>query len=472
MFAEFELSDRLLKAIEKLGFQQPTEVQQKAIPLALAGKDLKVSAETGSGKTVAFLLPTLERLLRKDAPKSGTRALILVPTRELARQVYKHFTALTGLTHLKAAIIMGGEDFKYQKSLFRKNPEIIIATPGRLLEHLEHQIPDFNELEVLILDEADRMLDMGLSEDVLKIAEQCPANRQTLLFSATLRHKGINHVTAKVLRNPEELLLNNVREQHSNIHQQIILADDAKHKSNLCAWLGQNETFTKAMIFTNTKAQADSLCGILRYKDLRAGVLHGDLDQETRKHVLDLFRRGQISVLVASDVAARGLDIKGVDLVINFDMPRSGNEYVHRIGRTGRAGEQGLAISLISPTEWNLMSSIERFLKLKFEHRKVKALEGKFKGPKKLKASGKAAGPKKKKSTGKAAATKAKANKKPAKPKAASSETNNRSDIRERPQRPERSRSDAPGTERSRTPANQDGFAPPKRKKKPSPPTH
>lgn len=471
MFAEFELSDRLLKAIEKLGFQQPTEVQQKAIPLALAGKDLKVSAETGSGKTVAFLLPTLERLLRKDAPKSGTRALILVPTRELARQVYKHFAALTGLTHLKAAIIMGGEDFKYQKSLFRKNPEVIIATPGRLLEHLEHQIPDFNDLEVLILDEADRMLDMGLSEDVLKIAEQCPANRQTLLFSATLRHRGINHVTAKVLSNPEELLLNNVREQHSNIHQQIILADDAKHKSNLCAWLGQNETFTKAMIFTNTKAQADSLCGILRYKDLRAGVLHGDLDQETRKHVLDLFRRGKISVLVASDVAARGLDIKGVDLVINFDMPRSGNEYVHRIGRTGRAGEQGLAISLISPTEWNLMSSIERFLKLKFEHRKVKALEGKFKGPKKLKASGKAAGPKKKKSTGKAAATKAKANKKPTKPKAASSETNNRSDIHERPQRPERSRSDAPGMERSRTPVNQDGFAPPKRKKKPSPPT-
>ncbi|MBT3710660.1 MAG: DEAD/DEAH box helicase, partial [Gammaproteobacteria bacterium] len=189
------LNERLLKALDKLGFNQPTDVQKQSIPLAMAGKDLLVSAETGSGKTAAFLLPTLHRLMACDAPNTGTRALVLVPTRELARQVAKDCQTLASFSAIKVGLIIGREDFKYQKTLFRKNPEVIVATPGRLMEHLDQGTPDFKDLEVLILDEADRMLDMGFGDDVLKIAALSNPQRQTLLFSATMRQKGLKHMT-------------------------------------------------------------------------------------------------------------------------------------------------------------------------------------------------------------------------------------------------------------------------------------
>lgn len=395
MFSEFNLDKRLLKAIDKLGFQEPTPVQSATIPPAMDHKDLLVSAETGSGKTAAFLLPALHQLLNKPAPESASRMLILLPTRELARQVMKHFKQLTEYTHLKLALICGGEPFKYQRALFRKNPELIIATPGRLLEHIKHGTPDFSDLEILVLDEADRMLDMGFSEDVLKIVSCCNKARQTLLFSATLNHRGLSKITDGLLKEPEIIRLNTVRDQHSQIKQQVVLADDALHKGRLTAWLLANETFDKALIFTNTRAQADKMGSYLRSQQQRVGVLHGEMDQDDRIRIMQLLRQGVINVLVATDVAARGLDVKGIDLVINFDMARSGKEHVHRIGRTGRAGEEGLAICLISPLEWNLMSSIERYLRIDFEQRTVKALIGKYKGPKKTKASGKSAGTKK-----------------------------------------------------------------------------
>ena len=401
MFTELSpanpINERLLKALEKLGFDQPTPVQEQSLPMALAGKDLLVSAETGSGKTVAFILPLLQRLLATDAPNSGTRALVLVPTRELARQVLKNCEALASFTYLKAGLIIGRENFQTQKALFRKNPEILIATPGRLVEHLEQNTPDFKDLEVLVLDEADRMLDMGFGEDVLKITKACNQERQTLLYSATLNQKGLRPMIEQVLRAPEKLLLNNVREQHKAIRQQVILADDNAHKEQLLLSLLTSEHFDKALIFTNTRAKADTLGEMLFRSEVRSGVLHGEMEQEHRNRVVERLRTGHINALVASDVAARGLDIKGVDLVINFDMARSGDDYLHRIGRTGRAGETGLAISLISDPEWNLMASIERYLNQKFERRLVEGLAGHYKGPKKLKASGKAAGTKKKK---------------------------------------------------------------------------
>jgi len=408
LFSEFDLDKRLLKAVDKLGFQKPTPVQTATIPQAMDHKDLLVSSETGSGKTAAFLLPTLHQMLVKAAPETGSRMLILLPTRELARQVMKHFKQLAEFTHLKFALICGGETFKFQRAMFRKNPEVIIATPGRLLEHIEHGTPDFEELEFLVLDEADRMLDMGLSEDVLKIVSCCNVDRQTLLFSATLNHRGLSKMMAGMLREPETIRLNTVRDQHQNIRQQIVVADDSLHKGRLTAWLLTNETFDKALIFTNTRIQADKLGSYLRSKELRVGVLHGEMEQDDRNRIMQLLRQGIINVLVATDVAARGLDIKGVDLVINFDMARSGKEHVHRIGRTGRAGEEGLAICLISPQEWNLMSSIGRYLRIDFERRTIESQLGKYKGPHKTKASGKAAGSKKAKQKKKGKEVKAK----------------------------------------------------------------
>jgi len=397
LFSNLPLHERLLKAIDQLGFEKPTTVQEQAIPKALDNKDLLVSAKTGSGKTATFLLPILQRLLDKPLPDSGARALILVPTRELARQVLKQCTQLATFTKLKAGVIMGGEDFKYQRAMLRKNPEIIIATPGRLVEHLGSNSLSLKDIEILTLDEADRMMDMGFVDDVLTIVSACNEERQTLLFSATLKQRGLDSVINRALKTPESLIIDTPKEKHSHIKQQVILADDDSHKDKLLTWLLENETFNKALIFSNTKVNVNRLCGFIRYKKQKAGFLHGDMDQKERNHVMTLFREGSINVLVASDLAARGLDVRGIDLVINYNMARNGDDYVHRIGRTGRADEEGLAISLINSFEWNLKAAIERYLRHNFESRTIKSLIGSYKGPKKVKASGSAAGNKKKK---------------------------------------------------------------------------
>lgn len=396
LFSELALHERVQKALTDLGFQNATPVQEKALPKILAGKDLMVSAETGSGKTAAFLLPMLSHMHSNPAPKSSTRGLILVPTRELALQVLKACEALARFTYIKAGLIIGGEDFRHQINTLRKNPEILIATPGRLMEHMENRNHDFSDLEYLVLDEADRMLDIGFGADVLSITGECRTERQTLLFSATLEGRALKEMAREVLASPEQLTLNTVKDPHQNIRQQIMLADDIAHKEKVLIWLLQNESFEKALVFTNTKAQAETFFGKIRVKGLKVGVLHGDMDHRERKHVMRLLSEGKINILIATDVAARGLDIKGVQLVINLEMARNGDDYVHRIGRTGRAGEQGLAISLIGPDEWNRMAGIERYLNARFEKRSVKELRGSYKGPKKLKSSGKAASRKKK----------------------------------------------------------------------------
>ena len=408
LFSDLPLDKLLLSAVKQLGFEHPTPVQLQAIPLALEHKDLLVSAETGSGKTAAFLLPTLHHLLTLSTKKSATRALVLTPTRELAQQIFKHCQQLAEFTDLKTGLITGGDDFRLQQNMLRRNTEIVIATPGRLLELMEQEIPDFSNLEVLILDEADRMLDMGFSESVLAIANSCSAQRQTLLFSATLTHFGIIKMADKVLKNYEIVALNTLHDGHRNIEQQIVLADDNDHKLKLLAWLLQNESYDKALVFTNSRIQADTLRGPLRGQKLRVGVLHGEMDQKDRNRMMALFRDGEVKIMLATDLAARGLDIKGINLVINFDVPRNGINYIHRIGRTGRVDELGLTIALVKHTEWNLMSGIERFLKQTFKRRSIKELEGKYKGPKKLKASGKASGGKKKIEPAKAAVEKVK----------------------------------------------------------------
>ncbi|MBA4503171.1 DEAD/DEAH box helicase [Marinobacterium marinum] len=397
VFAELMLHERLLKAIDKMGFTRPTPVQQAALPEALAGHDLIVGAETGSGKTLAFVLPMLQHFLELRAPNTGTRGLILTPTRELAEQVCQAIKDIAGFTRITTMTVCGGTGFKEQAAEIRKNPEILVATPGRLAEHLERQTLDLDDLEFLVLDEADRMLDMGFRDEVMAIINVCRAERQSMVFSATLTHRGVRALLPDVLRDPKELLLNTPQNAQNNIRQQIILADDDKHKERLVEWLLAHEEYEKAIIFTNTRDKAQWLANSLQRQNRRSGVLHGEMSQDERKHVMGLMRAGKINILVATDVAARGLDIEGLDLVINFDMARKGDEHLHRVGRTGRQERDGLAICLIAHNEWNLMASIERYLRLEFERRSIKGVEGSYKGPKKVKTSGKAAGSRKKK---------------------------------------------------------------------------
>jgi superfamily II DNA/RNA helicase len=397
VFSQFALHERLLKAVAELNFVEPTPVQVAAIPPALEGRDLRVTAQTGSGKTAAFVLPMLNRLIGPARPRVDIRALILLPTRELAQQTLKEVERFARYTFIKAGLITGGEDFKVQAAMLRKVPDILIGTPGRLLEHLNAGNLDLTQVEVMVLDEADRMLDMGFAEDVTRLCDLCPPQHQTLLFSATTGGAGLRDMIDKVLKDPQHLMVNNVSDLSEFTRQQIVMADHNAHKEAIVQWLLSNETYRKAIVFTNTRSMADRIYGHLVAKDFKVFVLHGEKDQKDRKLAIERLKQGAAKILVATDVAARGLDVEGMDLVINFDLPRSGDEYVHRVGRTGRAGGEGLAISLICHGDWNLMSSIERYLKQNFERRTIKEVKGNYTGPKKLKASGKAVGVKKKK---------------------------------------------------------------------------
>ena len=398
-FKDMGLNPKLVRALDKLGFDQATDVQQKSIPEALAGHDIMVSAKTGSGKTAAFILPMLNLFLADPKPKSATRGLVLLPTRELALQTQKEFEKFAAFTYIKSGLIIGGEAYKYQVASIRKNPEVFIATPGRLVEHIEKGNMDFTDIEFLVLDEADRMLDMGFKEAMHTIANACQPERQNLLFSATLKHKGISGIT-QILSEPKRIEVDNARHGHSNITEQRILADDDQHKEKLTVKLIEEEQAQRVFVFCKTRLQCQKVSNILRANKLVSEYLHGEVTQSDRKQVMNRFRDGKVRVLVATDVAARGLDVKDVDLVINFSVAFSGDEHVHRVGRTGRVDKQGLAVTLVSALEWNQMSRIERYLKIRIEPRTLKGLVAHYKGPKKVKNSGKAAGPKKKKGVG------------------------------------------------------------------------
>jgi ATP-dependent RNA helicase SrmB len=394
---DLEIDRRLRLGLDALALAEATEVQQQVVPLALTGKDLQVSAETGSGKTLAYLIPIAQRILSVESNSSGgTLALILVPTRELARQVLKHCRQLLEKSPLTAAGITGGADFKYQKSLLRKDPEIVIATPGRMLEHCEKGSAKLDCLQTLVLDEADRMLDMGFRDDVTKIANFAAEEKQVLMLSATLGHRGVNTIAKALLKDPEHISIGQVRQPHSSIFHQLILADSQEHKDKLLPALMQQGGFTRALIFGNKRTTAVRLAKLLQHHKLRCGCLHGEMSTEERTHVMHQFHDGKVDIVCASDVAARGLDVKGIDLVVNYDMPHSGDDYLHRTGRTGRAGAKGLAVSFADASEWNLMISIQRYLTVEFEKRTLPGLKARYNGPKKQKSSGKAAGSKKK----------------------------------------------------------------------------
>ncbi len=391
MFNALLTNERVLKALESLNLNEPTPVQAESIPLILAGKDLLASAKTGSGKTAAFLLPMLQRFIDEPRPLLGCRALILVPTRELAQQIYQQLKKLASFSQISGCVVCGGEDFKYQASLLRKNPEVIIATPGRMLEHLNRNSTDFKDLEYLILDEADRMLDMGFTEDVQAIADKCTPDRQTLLFSATLQHQAVARLADDLLKDPAKLQIDAQDEGHSDIRHELMFVDDLKHKQQLLTWLLANQSFEKALVFTNTKAEAQRLAGLLKYHKLNVCSLHGDMEQAQRNQVTQAFRKGHTTIMIATDVAARGLDIPGIDCVIHYDMSRASEDYVHRSGRTGRAGKTGLSIAFIGKSDWDNKARCESALGIKFKKRSGEALEAKYQGPKKIKKSGKAA---------------------------------------------------------------------------------
>ncbi len=443
MLEQLQLDRRLQLALDALAFDATTEVQDAVIPAAMAGEDLVVSAETGSGKTLAYLIPMVQRLLAMDTPHAdGPSGLVLVPTRELARQVLKQCRALLAKTPLQVYGITGGADFRYQQSLFRKNPDIIVATPGRLLEHCERKSTTLEFIRVLVLDEADRMLDMGFRDDVLKINGYCPLDRQALMVSATLNHRDLGTISKSLLDDPKTIAIGNARQPHSTIAHQIMLSDGQDHKDKLLIALLQQGEFNRTLVFANKRSTAVRLAGLLKYHKLRCDTLHGEMSTEDRRQVITRFNDGKLSILCASDVAARGIDIKDIDLVINYDLPHSGDDYLHRTGRTGRAGARGLALSLVTASDWNLMISIERYLKLAFERRSLPGLKPRFNGPRKQKASGKAAGSKKK--TAKSAEVKSK------------SRQRNKKNIGKPAKSPKRD-----------TPRTNDGFAPLTRKKPP-----
>ncbi|WP_415902977.1 DEAD/DEAH box helicase [Neptuniibacter sp. QD29_5] len=410
MFSDIALHPQLEENLKTLGFNEPTEVQQKAVPLLLEGMDLLVSSPTGSGKTGAYLIPLVQELSAGKSPIRQPKAIVLVPVRELAEQVLQQFNKLAAGLELDAVSLVGGEDFKQQEKRLAR-ADLVIATPGRLVPHLENRSIELDSLDLLILDEADRMLETGFKERLDQILTLCPEARQTLLISATLPTQ-VRTLAQKLLVDPEWIRIGQKREVEEGIKQSILLSDDQSHKDKQLCWLLENESYDKAIVFCNSKTEARRLDGFLRYHKFKAALLHGDVQQKGRFATIEGFRKGTTTVLVTTDLASRGLDVEGVELVINMEMPRKGDLYLHRVGRTGRAGQEGQAISLIDPHEWNLMSSIERYLKTRFRRKLIESLVGSYKGPKKVKASGKAAGTKKKK---KPASGKKKAPKKPKK---------------------------------------------------------
>jgi superfamily II DNA/RNA helicase len=386
-FESLGLHPQILKALTDAGYTQPTPVQLEAVPAAIAGRDLMVSSQTGSGKTAAFMLPALNRFANQpEAPRPGKtpnqqaqaarsrgerprfmpaqpKMLVLTPTRELALQV----TTATDkygahMRRVKAASILGGMPYPKQMQLLARNPEILVATPGRLIDHMESGKIDFSMLEILVLDEADRMLDMGFIEDIELIVSRTPGTRQTLLFSATLDGM-VGNIARRITTDPLRIQIAGASTRHENIAQRVHFVDDLLHKNRLLDHLLRDSAIEQAVVFTATKRDADQIADRLSLAGFAAAALHGDMHQGARNRTLNALRRGQLRVLVATDVAARGIDVPGISHVFNYDLPKFAEDYVHRIGRTGRAGRNGIAVSLVNHAESIHVKRIERFTK-------------------------------------------------------------------------------------------------------------
>ncbi|HOF86566.1 MAG TPA: DEAD/DEAH box helicase [Armatimonadota bacterium] len=358
-FTQFPLDDRVQRAIVAAGFQTPTPIQAAAIPVALAGGDLLGTAQTGTGKTAAFVLPLLQRLLATPAAGPRTRALILLPTRELAGQVHEAIRQLARFTKLRSATVYGGVGMAPQERALREGAEMIVACPGRLLDHLQRGYVDLRALECLILDEADRMLDMGFLPDIRRIVSQVPAARQTMLFAATFA-PDLDRFAAQILRDPARVAVGTVAPASTVEH--TVYPVPAHLKMALLLALLQRISSDAVLIFTRTKHRADKVTAALRRAGYAVGVLHADRTQKERQRALDAFRAGTVPYLVATDIAARGLDVSTVSHVINYDIPENADTYIHRIGRTGRAERNGDAFTLVTTEDYDIVRVIERSL--------------------------------------------------------------------------------------------------------------
>ncbi|MDT1011718.1 DEAD/DEAH box helicase [Plesiomonas shigelloides] len=358
-FSSLNLVAPLLQTLTQLGYHQPTPIQQQAIPLILQGQDILASAQTGTGKTAAFALPIIQQLLEQPAAKAP-RALILVPTRELARQVQDNMEAFTQHTALRSVVVYGGACLATQSRELKTGADILIATPGRLLDYLRQGVVHLRDVRFLVFDEADRMLDMGFRDEIRDVVRQVSTERQTLLFSATLSDD-IHRMAGKMLRSPQRIDISNNSTPIERIEQRVYVVDQDR-KLGLLAHLLQTESWPQVLVFSRTREGCDKVATWLQQQSIAARPMHADLSQAVRDKALADFAAGEVRVLVATDVAARGLDIAQLACVINLELPFSAQDYVHRIGRTGRAGHSGLAISLYNDADQRLLTAIEDLL--------------------------------------------------------------------------------------------------------------
>ena len=380
-FESLNLHPSILRAIEESGYTTATPIQAQAIPEVMAGHDLMASAQTGTGKTAAFSLPALNLLATPHESKSrGPRILVLVPTRELAAQVNEAARKYGKFIRARTVSIVGGMPYPLQNKLLSQPLDILVATPGRLIDHMERGRIDMSRLQMLILDEADRMLDMGFMPDVERICEALPAERQTLLFSATL-DGNIGRIAHQILRNPKTIQVAAQTQKHENIEQRLHFVDDMTHKNKLLEHLLIAPEVNQVIVFTSTKRHADLLAEDLYAAGHKTAALHGDMTQGARNRTLTKLRHGDVKVLVATDVAARGIDVAGITHVINYDLPKFAEDYVHRIGRTGRAGNTGIAISFASNMDRHQVRKIEQFTGQRLEPSVIAGFEPKRAAP-------------------------------------------------------------------------------------------
>ena len=374
-FADLNLDKNILSAVRSEGYESPTPIQAQAIPFALDGRDIMASAQTGSGKTAAFLLPTLQKLTkRSEKPGKGPRALVLTPTRELAAQVEKNALAYAkNMRWFRTVSIVGGASFGYQTRALSKPVDLIVATPGRLMDLMQSGKVDFERLEVLILDEADRMLDMGFIDDIETIVEATPTDRQTLLFSATW-DGAVGKLARKLTKDPEVVEVERVDDQ-GKIEEQLLYCDDMRHKNRLLDHILRDANIDQCVIFTSTKAMTEVIADDLYEKGFAANCLHGDMPQGWRNRTLMDLRKGRCKILVATDVAARGIDVPTITHVINYDLPKQAEDYVHRIGRTGRAGRTGIAITFAEVNEYVKVHKIEKYIGRKLPELTIEGME-------------------------------------------------------------------------------------------------
>lgn len=363
-FISLGIAPKLAQQLDTLGITTPTEIQTEAIPRVLQGEDVLAGAQTGTGKTAAFGLPLIQRFTshpsERDAHSKDIRALVLVPTRELAQQVFDNLTAYAAGSELKIVTAYGGTSMKVQTQNLKGGADILIATPGRLLDHAHVKTLYLGHTEVLVLDEADRMLDMGFMPDIQRVLRKLPRERQTLFFSATFDNK-IKAVAYRMMQSPAELQVTPTNSTADTV-QQMVYPVDKKRKRELLAYLIGSRNWRQVLVFTRTRQGSDELAKELKLDGIKAASINGDKSQGARQKALDDFKSGKVRALIATDVAARGIDIVELEQVVNFDMPFKAEDYVHRIGRTGRAGNSGFAVSLMSPDEEPLLEAIERLL--------------------------------------------------------------------------------------------------------------